>query len=100
MKKSLMTLALVVVAMSAVAQDKLLYISPENLEWRKDEPKLNFHDKEIARLLIPETATFGMIHTSSSFFPERVLSYDSKTKKLFWMGAKSQIWKAMSQPFE
>ena len=100
MKKYFITLVLVLVAMSVVAQDKLLYISPENLEWRKDEPKLNFHDKEIARLLIPETATFGMIHTSSSSFPEQVLSYDPKTKKLFSKGAKSQIWKAMSQPFK
>lgn len=100
MKKTLTILVLILAAMSVVAQDKLLNISPEMLEWRKDESKLNFHDKEIARLLIPETATFGMIHTSSSFFPERVLSYDPKTKKLFWMGAKSQIWKAMSQPFK
>ena len=100
MKQTLITLVLVLVAMSAVAQDKLLYISPETLEWYKDDSKLGFYNKEIARLLIPETATFGMIHTSSSIFPEQVLSYDPKTKKLFWMGAKSQIWKAMSQPFK
>ena len=100
MKKYLMTLLLILAAMTVVAQDKLLYISPETLEWYKDDSKLGFYNKEIARLLIPETATFGMIHTSSSIFPEQVLSYDPKTKKLFWMGAKSQIWKAMSQPFK
>ena len=99
MKQTSITLVLILFAMSVVAQDKLLRISPETLELYKEDPKLNFHDKEIARLLIPEGAQFGMVSTSSSSFPERVLSYDPKTQKLFYMGAKTQIWKAMRQAF-
>jgi hypothetical protein len=100
MKKTVMALALILFAMPVLAQDKLLLIDPETLELYKENPKLNFYSKEIDRLLIPEGTLFGMIRTSSSFFPESVLSYDPKAQKLFYKGVKTQIWKAMSQPFE
>ena len=53
MKRAALFLALVLVlaVFSAVAQDKLMRISADELESRMENPHLAFHSKEIARLL-------------------------------------------------
>ena len=83
MKRTALFLALVLVlaVFSVVAQDKLMRISADQLESRKEVPHLAFHSKEIARLLIPEHAEFGMIVVPSNG-RERALSYDSLAQQL------------------
>ena len=76
MKRTALFLTLLLAALTVVAQDKLMRISADQLESRKEVPHLAFHSKEIARLLIPGHAEFGMIVVPSNG-REHVLSYDS-----------------------
>lgn len=99
MKRTALFLILVLTALSAVAQAKLMRISADQLESRKEVPHLAFHSKEIARLLIPEHAEFGMIVVPSNG-RERVLSYDSVAHQLVIKSAAKSIWHELYKPVE
>ena len=101
MKRTALFLALVLVlaVFSAVAQDKLMRISADQLESRKEVPHLAFHSKEIARLLIPEHAEFGMIVVPSNG-RERALSYDPVAHQLVIKSAAKSIWHELYKPIE
>ena len=100
MKKIVLPIILLALsAMTTMAQDKLMRISAEDREIRNQEPKLAFHDKEIARLLIPESAEFGMI-VVPSFYSERALAYDSVSHMLVTSYVKKSIWNEMTKPFK
>ena len=99
MKRTALFIAVFLAALTVVAQDKLMRISADQLESRKEVPHLAFHSKEISRLLIPEHAEFGMIVVPSNG-RERVLSYDSVAHQLIIMSAAESIWHELYKPVE
>ena len=97
MKRTTLILTLVLVALSATAQDRLMRISAEQLTYSNDEPHLAFHAKEISRLLIPEHAEFGMIVIPSRG-RENVLAYDSLDHQLILRTEVKNIWYELYKP--
>ena len=98
MKRTALFIAVFFAALTAVAQDKLMRISAEELRYQNEDPHLALFNKEIDRLLIPDNAEFGCIKISSHH--ESALAYDSLAHQLVCSGAMKSIWHEMYKPFE
>lgn len=98
MKRTALFLTLVLTALTAAAQDKLMRISAEEFRHQNEDPHLALLNKEIDRLLIPDNAEFGCIKISSH--SESALAYDSLAHQLVCSGAMKSIWHEMYKPFE
>ena len=93
MKRQIITILLALVAVSGLAQDKLikiLRVDSASVAWRKSRPQVVFFDKEKARLLMPEGAAFG-VECIPSFSPEWILTYDSIAQSLVYREADESI---------
>ena len=91
MKKTIITVLLVLVAMTISAQEKLIRIGSEDIAWQQDNPQYLFFNKEKARLLMPQGAAFG-VECIPSFSPEWSLTYDSVAHALVYNEAQKSIW--------
>ena len=100
MKKKTLILILALVALTAGAQDKLMRIDAEARAIRMDDAELSFHDKEIARLLIPQNALFGMITTPSNGFESAMEQRNWKPSGVMpsTLLRTSQIIRSMASP--
>lgn len=72
MKKIILSLILALATLTATAQDKLIRVADKSTSWRKDKPKTTLFDSEMARLLMPQEAAFG-VECIPSFSPEWTL---------------------------
>ena len=68
-KKLIITVLLAIVALSMTAQEKLIRIDSKDIDWQKDNPQYLFFNREKARLLMPQGASFG-VECIPSFSPE------------------------------
>ena len=91
MKKTILTALLIVIALTMTAQEKLIRIDSKDIEWQKDNPQYLFFNKEKARLLMPQGASFG-VECIPSFSPEWSLTYDSVAHTLVYNEAQKSIW--------
>ena len=92
MKKLVSILALLLVAaMSANAQDKLILPDSLSAAVRKRDPDLHFHDQEMLRLLMPKGAEFG-VECVPSFDPEWTLTYSPSAHALICRVSQENIW--------
>ena len=91
MKKTILISLLTVISLSMTAQEKLIRIDSEDIAWQKDNPQYLFFNKEMARLLMPQGAAFG-VECIPSFSPEWSLSYDSVAHALIYNEAQKSIW--------
>lgn len=73
------------------AQGTLLRMTSSPVEWQKNNPWAEFHDKEYKRMLIPTGAAFG-VECKPSFDPEWTLTYDSTAHALVYKAADKNIW--------
>ena len=61
MKKIILSIILALVAtLTATAQDKLIRVVDKPASWKKGKPKATLFDSEMARLLMPQGAAFGV----------------------------------------
>ena len=90
-KRTIITALLIVIALSITAQEKLIRIDSKDIEWQKDNPQYLFFNKEKARLLMPQGASFG-VECIPSFSPEWSLTYDSVAHTLVYNEAQKSIW--------
>ena len=91
MKKIILSTILLAAALTTTAQDKLIRVADKPTSWRKEKPKKTLFDSEMARLLIPQGATFG-VECIPSFSPEWTLTYDSVARSLVYREAQTSIW--------
>ena len=91
MKRTIITALLIVIALTMTAQEKLIRIDSKDIEWQKDNPQYLFFNKEKARLLMPQGASFG-VECIPSFSPEWSLTYDSVAHTLVYNEAQKSIW--------
>ena len=91
MKKIILSLILALATLTATAQDKLIRVADKSTSWRKDKPKTTLFDSEMARLLMPQEAAFG-VECIPSFSPEWTLTYDSVARSLVYREAQTSIW--------
>ena len=91
MKKSILTIILVLAALTATAQNRLIKITDESEAWRKTNRQAAFYDSEKARLLMPTGAAFG-VESIPSFSQEWTLAYDSISHTLVYKEAETSIW--------
>ena len=92
-KKTTLGILFTLAALSAAAQDRLIVVDSESLFWRSDSPQLAFFDKEMARLLMPAAAAFGVV-CIPSHSQESTLAYDSVAHALVYNVAQESIWHA------
>ncbi|MBR5729155.1 MAG: hypothetical protein IKX61_02945 [Prevotella sp.] len=90
-KKTVITALLALVAMTISAQEKLIRIDSEDIAWQEKNPQYIFFNKEMARLLMPQDAAFG-VECIPSFSPEWSLTYDSVAHTLVYKEAQKSIW--------
>ena len=76
-----------------MAQDRLIRIDRESVELRSKNISLSFFDKEVSRLLVPQSSPFGMT-CIPSFYPESSLTYDPESHALVYKRAEESIWSA------
>lgn len=90
MKKFILTIIIVLVAMTGWAQDRLIRVdsSPESRHTSRQRTLFN---QEKKRLLMPQGAAFG-VECIPSFSPEWTLTYDSLTHALVYKIAEKSIW--------
>ncbi|WP_288279331.1 hypothetical protein [uncultured Prevotella sp.] len=69
MKKTILTTLLALVALTAAAQDRLIRVDSESKDLRKTSSQRKMFDREKARLLMPQGATFG-VECIPSFSPD------------------------------
>ena len=86
----LMALAIFIPAVS-MAQDKLTRIESRDIAIQANDPELSFHDQEMARLLNPKKAEFGVLCVPS-FTPEWAIIFDSKAHTLVLNESEENIW--------
>ena len=91
MKKLILSLILALATITVIAQDKLIRVADKSTSWRKDKPKTTLFDSEMARLLMPQEAAFG-VECIPSFSPEWTLIYDSVARSLVYREAQTSIW--------
>lgn len=94
MKKQILTILFVLVAVPGLAQDKLvklLRVDSASVAWRKDRPQTVFYDKEKTRLLVSEGTAFG-VECIPSFSPEWTLTYDSIACSLVYKEVEKNLW--------
>lgn len=91
MKKSILTIILVLAALTTTAQNRLIKITDESEAWRKTNRQAAFYDSEKARLLMPTGAAFG-VESIPSFSQEWTLAYDSISHTLVYKEAETSIW--------
>lgn len=80
-----------IAALTVTAQDKLIRVANKSTSWRKDKPKATLFGSEMARLLMPQGAAFG-VECIPSFSPEWMLTYDSVARSLVYREAQTSIW--------
>lgn len=93
---SIIGVLLALAALSGLAKDRLIRVDDESTAHRKGNVSLSFYDREIARLLVPEKAPFGVVR-QPSLMCESSLTYDSVAHVLVYMVAKESIWGATRQ---
>ena len=92
MKKIILsTIILTLATLTATSQDKLIRVAEKSTSWRKEKPKTTLVDREMARLLMPQGAAFG-VECIPSFSPEWTLTYDSVARALVYCEAQTSIW--------
>ena len=92
MKKIILsTIILTLATLTATSQDKLIRVAEKSTSWRKEKPKTTLVDREMARLLMPQGAAFG-VECIPSFSPEWTLTYDSVARSLVYREAQTSIW--------
>ena len=91
MKKIILSLILALATITIIAQDKLIRVADKSTTWRKEKPKTTLFDSEIARLLMPQGAAFG-VECIPSFSPEWTLTYDSVAHSLVYREVQTSIW--------
>ena len=91
MKKIILSIILAVAAITANAQDKLIRVADKPTSWKKGKTKTTLFDSEMARLLMPQEAAFG-VECIPSFSPEWTLTYDSVARSLVYREAQTSIW--------
>ena len=91
MKKIILSLILALATLTATAQDNLIRVADKSTSWRKEKPKTTLVDREMARLLMPQGAAFG-VECIPSFSPEWTLTYDSVARSLVYREAQTSIW--------
>lgn len=92
-KQHLLTILFAFIAMTIVAQDKLIRVDSTSTAWRKDNPQMMLNEQEKIRLLMPQGAAFG-VECVPSFSPEWMLTYDSVAHSLVYKIAEKSIWHA------
>ena len=91
MKKIILSFILALATITVIAQDKLIHVADKSTSWRKDKPRTTLFDSEMARLLMPQEAAFG-VECIPSFSPEWTLTYDSVARLLVYREAQTSIW--------
>ena len=92
MKKIILSIILALAAtLTVTAQDKLIRVADKSTSWRKAKPQRTLFDSEMARLLMPQGAAFG-VECIPSFSPEWTLTYDSVARSLVYREAQTSIW--------
>ena len=91
MKKIILSFILALATITVIAQEKLIRVADKSTTWRKEKPKTTLFDSEIARLLMPQGAAFG-VECIPSFSPEWTLTYDSVARSLVYREAQTSIW--------
>lgn len=91
MKKLILSLILALATITVIAQDKLICVADKPTSWKKGKPKTTLFDSEMARLLMPQEAAFG-VECIPSFSPEWTLTYDSVARSLVYREAQTSIW--------
>ena len=91
MKKIILSLILALATITVIAQDKLIRVADKPTSWKKGKPKTTLFDSEMARLLMPQEAAFG-VECIPSFSPEWTLTYDSVARSLVYREAQTSIW--------
>lgn len=91
MKKIILSLILALATITVIAQDKLIRVADMPTSWKKGKPKTTLFDSEMARLLMPQKAAFG-VECIPSFSPEWTLTYDSVARSLVYKEAQTSIW--------
>lgn len=91
MKKLILSLILALATITVIAQDKLIRVADKPTSWKKGKPKTTLFDSEMARLLMPQEAAFG-VECIPSFSPEWTLTYDSVARSLVYREAQTSIW--------
>lgn len=92
MKKIILsTIILAAATITVLAQDKLIRVADKSTSWKKGKPKTTLFDSEMARLLMPQEAAFG-VECIPSFSPEWTLTYDSVARSLVYREAQTSIW--------
>lgn len=95
-KKIILSIIFTVAALTATAQDKLIHVADKSMSWRKNKPQTTLFDRELARLLMPQGATFGVVCVPS-FSSEWTLTYDSVARALVYKEAQTSIWHSTFQ---
>ena len=95
-KKIILSIIFTVAALTATAQDKLIHVADKSMSWRKNKPQTTLFDRELARLLMPQGATFGVVCVPS-FSSEWTLTYDSVARTLVYKEAQTSIWHSTFQ---
>ena len=95
-KKINLSIIFTVAALTATAQDKLIHVADKSMSWRKNKPQTTLFDRELARLLMPQGATFGVVCVPS-FSSEWTLTYDSVARALVYKEAQTSIWHSTYQ---
>lgn len=91
MKKTILSIILAAATLTSTAQDKLIRVAEKPASWKKGKPKKTLFDSEMARLLMPQEAAFG-VECIPSFSPEWTLTYDSVARSLVYREAQTSIW--------
>lgn len=91
MSKQIIITIIFLIATTGKAQDRLIRVDSTSVAWKKNNPQIEFCDKEKARLLIPQDAAFG-VECMPSFSPEWTLTYDSLAHLLVYREAEGSIW--------
>ena len=91
MKKTILSIILATATLTVTAQDKLIRVADKPTSWKKGKPKTTLFDSEMARLLMPQEAAFG-VECIPSFSPEWTLTYDSVARSLVYREAQTSIW--------
>ena len=89
-----------VATLSVTAQETLIRLDNERLEIRNNSPRLSRFHKELARLLVPENAAYGVTVVPSNS-KESALTYDSVAHAIVLREAEACIWGALrNEPYE
>lgn len=92
MRKIILSIILALAStLTATALDKLIHVADKSTSWKKGKPQTTLFNREMARLLMPQGAAFG-VECIPSFSPEWTLTYDSVARALVFKEAQTSIW--------